>query len=178
MKWWLFAGSVFFILLALVRNFDGFNDFMFHYLPMYNKFRTVEMALVIPGLVFPIIGVWGLKEILSGAVDDARFRKGLLASLAFTGGRSLILWLRFSFFLRCPISVAGLVLQRVVAGSCLLGLGRCLALVGFHPVGRVLVVLVLSVEKSHENRDLRNLRIERADIVRSLDGGPPLSERQ
>lgn len=99
MKWWLFAGSVFFILLALGRNFDGFNDFMFHYLPMYNKFRTVEMALVIPGLVFPIIGVWGLKEILSGAVDDARFRKGLLASLAFTGGLSLILWLMPSLFL-------------------------------------------------------------------------------
>lgn len=99
MKWWLFAGSVFFILLALGRNFDGFNDFMFHYLPMYNKFRTVEMALVIPGLVFPIIGVWGLKEILSGAVDDARFRKGLIASLAFTGGFSLILWLMPSLFL-------------------------------------------------------------------------------
>ena len=58
-KWWLFAGSVFLIFLALGRNFDGFNDFMFHYLPMYNKFRTVEMALVIPGMVFPIIAIWG-----------------------------------------------------------------------------------------------------------------------
>ena len=48
MKWWLLAGSVFLTFLALGRNFDSFNDLMFHYLPLYNKFRTVEMALVIP----------------------------------------------------------------------------------------------------------------------------------
>ena len=46
MKWWLLAGSVFLTFLALGRNFDSFNDLMFHYLPLYNKFRTVEMALV------------------------------------------------------------------------------------------------------------------------------------
>jgi hypothetical protein len=45
---------------------------MFHYLPMYNKFRTVEMALVIPGMVFPIIAIWGLKELFctSNSVFD------------------------------------------------------------------------------------------------------------
>lgn len=99
MKWWLFAGSVFLTLLALGRNFDSFNDFMFHYLPMYNKFRTVEMALVIPGLVFPIIAMWGLKEILSGKVNDEQFKKGLIASLAITGGLCVILWLMPSLFL-------------------------------------------------------------------------------
>ena len=62
MKWWLLAGSVFLTFLALGRNFDSFNDLMFHYLPLYNKFRTVEMALVIPGLVFPIVAIWGLCE--------------------------------------------------------------------------------------------------------------------
>lgn len=99
MKWWLFAGSVFLTFLALGRNFDAFNDFMFHYLPMYNKFRTVEMALVIPGLVFPVIAIWGLKEILTQQVDDALLKKGLIASLAITGGLCLILWLMPSLFL-------------------------------------------------------------------------------
>ena len=98
-KWWLFAGSVFLIFLALGRNFDGFNDFMFHYLPMYNKFRTVEMALVIPGMVFPIIAIWGLKEIVSGKVDDALFKRGLIVSLAITGGLCLILWVMPSMLL-------------------------------------------------------------------------------
>lgn len=99
MKWWLFAGSVFLIFLALGRNFDSFNDIMFHHLPLYNKFRTVEMALVIPGLVFPLIAFWGLKEILDGKVDNTLLKRGLITSLAITGGLSLLLWLMPSLLL-------------------------------------------------------------------------------
>jgi len=93
MKWWLFAGAAFLTLLALGRNMDWFNDFMFHNLPMYNKFRTVEMALVIPGLVAPLIGFWGLKCILDGEVDAKKMKQGLIGALAITGGLSFILWL-------------------------------------------------------------------------------------
>lgn len=99
MKWWLFGGALFLTLLALGRNFDSFNDFMFHYLPMYNKFRTVEMALVIPGLVAPLIAMWGLKVALSDEVDNVRFKRGLIVSLAVTGGISLIIWLMPSLLL-------------------------------------------------------------------------------
>lgn len=93
MKWWLFAGALFMTLLAFGRNLDGFNDFMFHHLPMYNKFRTVEMALVIPNMVAPIIGIWGLMEIFSGKVERKTFMRGFYVSLALTGGLSLLLWL-------------------------------------------------------------------------------------
>ncbi|OAV73454.1 putative membrane protein [Bacteroidales bacterium Barb6] len=93
MKWWLFAGSLFLTLLALGRNFDAFNDIMFHYLPLYNKFRAVEMALVIPGLVFPIVAVWGLHLILKSKVEDALLKKGFLWSLGITGGICLLVWL-------------------------------------------------------------------------------------
>ena len=99
MKWWLFAGAVFLTFLALGRNFDAFNDVMFHYLPLYNKFRTVEMALVIPGLVFPLIAIWGLWEILSQKVDEKRLRKGYYWSLGLTGGICLVLWLMPSLLL-------------------------------------------------------------------------------
>jgi hypothetical protein len=99
MKWWLFACAVFFILLALGRNFDSFNSVLFHYLPMYNKFRTVEMALVIPGLIFPLIAVWGLKEVFSEQVDNERLKKGLIYALALTGGLCLVLWVMPSLFL-------------------------------------------------------------------------------
>ena len=92
MKWWLLAGALFMTLLALGRNLDGFNDFMFHHLPMYNKFRTVEMALVIPNMVVPIIGIWGLMELFSGKVERKTFLRGFYASLALTGGLSLVLW--------------------------------------------------------------------------------------
>ena len=93
MKWWLFAGSIFLTFLALGRNFDAFNDIMFHYLPLYNKFRTVEMALVIPGFVFPIVGIWGLREIFRGNVDDKTMKNGFLWSAGITGGICLIIFL-------------------------------------------------------------------------------------
>lgn len=99
MKWWLLAGSVFLTFLALGRNFDAFNDIMFHYLPLYNKFRTVEMALVIPGLVFPIVAIWGLKEILAEKVEEVRLKKGFLWSLGITGGICLLLWVMPSMLL-------------------------------------------------------------------------------
>ena len=92
MKWWLFAGAVFLALLALGRNFDGLNTFIFHHLPMYNKFRTPEMALVIPGFVFPIIAFWGLKNILEEKADAKLLKRGLIWSLSITGGICLIIW--------------------------------------------------------------------------------------
>ena len=99
MKWWLLAGAVFLTFLALGRNFDSFNDIMFHHLPLYNKFRAVEMALVIPGLVFPIIAIWGLRDILNQKVDEEKLRKGFFWSLGLTGGICLILWIMPSLFL-------------------------------------------------------------------------------
>ncbi|MDL2265618.1 YfhO family protein [Parabacteroides sp. OttesenSCG-928-G07] len=93
MKWWMFGGALFLTFLALGRNFDAFNDIMFHYLPLYNKFRTVEMALVIPGLVFPIVGIWGLCEIFRQKVDEAKMKKGFLWALGITGGICLLIWL-------------------------------------------------------------------------------------
>ena len=92
MKWWLFAGAAFLTLLALGRNLDWFNNFVFHYFPFYNKFRTPEMALVIPGLVFPIIAFWGLKEILEGKADVKLLKKGLTWSFSVLGGICLIIW--------------------------------------------------------------------------------------
>lgn len=98
MKWWLFGASVFLTFLALGRNFDLFNDFLFHYLPFYNKFRTVEMALVIPNMVFPVVAVWGLHEMFTGKAGDAAVKKGLLWSSGIAGGLCLIIWLIPSFF--------------------------------------------------------------------------------
>lgn len=92
-KWWLFGGALFLTFLALGRYMDWFNDIMFHYLPLYNKFRTVEMALVIPGLVFPIVGIWGLKELLAGEVAKEQFKRGMIGALAITGGLCFIVWL-------------------------------------------------------------------------------------
>lgn len=93
LKWWICGASVFFIFLALGRNLMWFNDFMFHYLPMYNKFRTPSMALVIPEMTFPLIGIWGLSLILKQKTDAGLLKKGLLWALGITGGLCLVFWL-------------------------------------------------------------------------------------
>lgn len=92
-KWWLFAGAMFITLLALGRNLAWFNDFIFHYLPLYNKFRAVEMALVIPGLVCPIIAIWGLKMLFEQQVNKNTFKKGFITALSLTGGICIVIWL-------------------------------------------------------------------------------------
>ncbi len=99
LKWWIFGASVFFVFLALGRNLIWFNDFMFHYLPMYNKFRTPSMALVIPEMTFPLIGIWGLSRVLRQKVDGKLLQRGFWWALGITGGICLALWLAPTAFL-------------------------------------------------------------------------------
>ncbi len=90
LKWWIFGAVVFFICLSWGRNFDSFNTFLFHYLPYYNKFRTVSMALVVPQLAFVILAVWGLVEIFQKGISWEKLRRPLLYSLYITGGVCLL----------------------------------------------------------------------------------------
>lgn len=99
LKWWILGGTVFFIFLSWGNNFMALNEFLFHHLPLYNKFRTPSMSLVIPGLVFPIVGMWGLKEILTQQVEMCLLKKALYYALGITGGLCLIFWLMPGAFL-------------------------------------------------------------------------------
>ncbi|MCC8172149.1 MAG: YfhO family protein [Parabacteroides sp.] len=99
LKWWIFGASVFFVFLALGRNLMWFNDWMFHYLPMYNKFRTPSMALVIPEMTFPLIGIWGLSLVLRQKVDSRLLKRGFWWAFGITGGICLVLWLMPTVFL-------------------------------------------------------------------------------
>jgi hypothetical protein len=98
-KWWIAGGTLFFILLALGRHLDWFNDFMFHHLPMYNKFRVPPMSLVIPAMSFPVIGIWGLKEIFDGKVHDLSLKKAIIWSVSIVGIICLAIWLIPGLFL-------------------------------------------------------------------------------
>ncbi|GHS99691.1 membrane protein [Bacteroidia bacterium] len=111
-KWWLLGATVFFILLAWGRNLAGFNDWMYYHFPLYNKFRTVEMALVIPAFTFPILAVLALKELVGAkhfspsqnnelirANNDSPLRKSLYWSAGITAGICFLLWIMPGTFL-------------------------------------------------------------------------------
>jgi hypothetical protein len=81
-RWWLLAALVFTIFMAWGKYFEGFNSLLFHYLPVYNKFRAPSMALVIPQLLIPILAILTLQQLLFNTTPEqlkAMFKKILYA---------------------------------------------------------------------------------------------------
>lgn len=97
-KWWLLGATIFFVMLSWGRNLMWFNEFFFHHLPFYNKFRTVSMALVIPGFTFPILAVMAINEIIKGQLSKERLKKALIYTISVVGGICLIFWMMPGMF--------------------------------------------------------------------------------
>ncbi len=90
-RWWLIGITVFSIMLAWGKNLQWFNYFMFYNFPLYNKFRTVEMALVLASMAMPVLGFLGLKTILEKPEVLKKDSKWFAIAFVLTGGVSLIL---------------------------------------------------------------------------------------
>jgi len=89
-KWWLIAASIIGVLLAYGANLKGLNYFLFDYLPFYSKFRAPTMALVIPQLCFPLLGVLALSKFISPEMNaDETWKK--LKTTAIISGVILVL---------------------------------------------------------------------------------------
>ena len=89
-KWWLLATVVVAVLMAVGNHFMAFTKFCFAVLPLYNKFRTVSMALVLLQVALPLLGFLTLSQF----VKEARLpRKGLFWAFGLTGGFCLLIWL-------------------------------------------------------------------------------------
>jgi hypothetical protein len=104
-KWWILLTSLFFIFMSLGKNFMLLNEFLFYHLPMYNKFRTPSMSLVIPSIVFPFIGFYGLSQILNEKVCTKRIKKSLVWSFSIVGGICLLIWIMPTVFFKFTSSV-------------------------------------------------------------------------
>ena len=90
-RWWLIGITLFSIMLAWGKHFPAFNYFMFYNFPLYNKFRTVEMALVLASMAMPLLGFLGLKTLLENPQVIKKDSKWFAIAFALTGGVSLIL---------------------------------------------------------------------------------------
>ena len=89
-KGWLIAGTVLAVLLALGSHFLAFTKFFYAVAPLYNKFRTVSMALVVLQFTLPMLGFLVLDRIVKQPDAAALFReKGWIAA-AITGGFCLL----------------------------------------------------------------------------------------
>ena len=97
-KWWLVAACVIAILMAVGSHFMPFTAFCFKYLPLYNKFRTVSMALVVLQVALPVLGFLALDSILRDNLPAKQLRKGVLVAAGITGGFCLLCWLAPGIF--------------------------------------------------------------------------------
>ena len=85
-KWWLAVASVIAIFLAWGNHFMWFTRLWFEYAPMYNKFRTVSMALVVLQVTLPVLGFVILDRILKNGYPKAEVIKSTAIAFAVTAG--------------------------------------------------------------------------------------------
>ena len=90
-KWWLLAATLFSLILAWGNNMPGINNFLFEYMPLYNKFRAPSMALVITTLTMSTLAILAVKRFIEDAKNDIKLSKALYIALGITGGITLLL---------------------------------------------------------------------------------------
>jgi len=97
-KWWILAACLIGIVLSWGKNFEAVNFFLFDHVPMLNKFRTVSMALIIPELLFPVLGVWAIQEAIDQKNDSAKIWKDIKIAAGITAGLCVLLGVGGSMF--------------------------------------------------------------------------------
>lgn len=89
-RWWLLVAAVIGIVMSWGRNLPGLNNWLFDHLPLYNKFRTPSMSLVMTTTAMAMMGMLALKEVID--------RKVTMKQVGIAGGVSAGLCLLFAIF--------------------------------------------------------------------------------
>jgi hypothetical protein len=85
MKWFGLIASILVLFLAWGKNFMFFNQLMFDYFPMYNKFRAPTMVIMVLELLAPLMGFLAISEIIKSE-DRKQYWKAAKNALFVTGG--------------------------------------------------------------------------------------------
>ena len=85
-KWWLVAATVIAVFLAWGNHFMWFTKLWFEYAPMYNKFRTVSMALIVLQVTLPLLGFYVLDRIMKETYEKKSLMKGMYIAFGITAG--------------------------------------------------------------------------------------------
>jgi hypothetical protein len=89
-RWWLLFATIVSILMSWGSNFMILNEFLFNHLPLYNKFRTPSMILVIANVTLVITAFLGLKEFFNKEIDNNKKTTSLFISGGIVGGFCLL----------------------------------------------------------------------------------------
>lgn len=86
-RWWLLAAVIIGILLSWGRNLPSLNNWLFDHLPLYNKFRTPSMSLVMTTTAMAMLGMLALHALLKKEVE----LKHIYIATGITGGLCLLI---------------------------------------------------------------------------------------
>lgn len=86
-RWWLLAAVIIGILLSWGRNLPSLNNWLFDHLPLYNKFRTPSMSLVMTTTAMAMLGMLALRALLKKEVE----LKHIYIATGITGGLCLLI---------------------------------------------------------------------------------------
>lgn len=89
-RWWLLVAALIGIIMCWGRNFPMVNNWLFDHLPLYNKFRTPSMSLVMTTTAMAMMGMLALKEVME--------RKVTLKHIGIAGGVTAGVCLLFAIF--------------------------------------------------------------------------------
>lgn len=84
---WILTATILGIVLSWGKNLPGFNNFLFDYLPFYNKFRAPSMSLVIPQLTVCLLAAMTLQSIMYGNWE----KKELLKRMKYSGIAAVVM---------------------------------------------------------------------------------------
>lgn len=92
-KWMWLSIAIFSFMMSWGKNLDWFSDLLFYHVPLYNKFRSVTMAVSIAQLVIPLVGCIALIKLLKEDVATSAdvLQKKLIKAFAICGGFSILM---------------------------------------------------------------------------------------
>ncbi|HMN32372.1 MAG TPA: YfhO family protein [Chitinophagaceae bacterium] len=98
-KWAFIAIAIIGMMMSWGKNLPFFNYFLFDNLPMYNKFRTPSMAIVIPGLAICLLAFWAMQKYFSDVLQNEQRLEALKKSFIITAGLCLLIGIGGIMFL-------------------------------------------------------------------------------
>ncbi|MBR4995161.1 MAG: YfhO family protein [Alistipes sp.] len=90
-RWWIVAATLLTILMSWGNNLMWLTALLFDYLPGYNKFRTLSMALVVVQWTVPLLAALGIGRVISNCLDEKQLRRSLLWATGLTAGVLLVM---------------------------------------------------------------------------------------
>ena len=89
-RWWILIATILAIMLSWGKNLMGFNGWVFDHLPLYNKFRTPSMSLVLANALAVLMAVLGLKNLFNNELEPKKALRALYISAGATVGVILL----------------------------------------------------------------------------------------